>query len=74
MSPERAATTITPDEIEFCFDLLDHYHGPESERTHWLANQFTSFSDDPSEAEWAALEADAAGIIEQWRAARRVAA
>lgn len=58
---------MTPDELQFCFDLLDHYAGEESKRVHWLADQWTSYGQDLSEAEWAKLEDEAAEVIALWR-------
>jgi hypothetical protein len=65
---------VTQDELTFCYELLDAYAGEESKRVHWLADQWTSYGQELSEAEWARLEAKAEEIIGLWREARRVAA
>lgn len=58
--------------LTLALEMLDAYAGPEAERIHWLANQWTSYFDDPGEAEWEALEAEASRVIARWLSIREL--
>ena len=84
MSPEREAEArlnqdrailreFAPANLQTAFEMLDAYHGPVSERRHWLANQWTSWDEDVSDARWAELERDADAVIRAWVARSKAA-
>ena len=60
-------TELTTDRAALieAFELMDAYAGPEAERVHYLADQWTSFGDD--EAALPALHIEAEAVIRAWR-------
>jgi hypothetical protein len=59
--------------LDFWFEVLDEYSGPEAARCGWLASQWTSFGDDITDADWVVLMHHAELLIAEWRARKKIA-